>query len=364
MYRCCLLGLSLAVSALLLTGQLDAQNVTGYDAIPEPLLFLVREPAVHAELQLTKQQHRELTKLNSQFDADLLASRLWPAEKSASRFAEVLAATRKHLAAKLDKQQQERLQQIGYRTRGIGFVLLPDAAQTLALTDKQRLEIEGLIRATQEEISSVQKELSAGKRNAKEANQTANDLQVKQQRDVLAVLTSEQQQQVVQLVGSSFDLNRLGQVSFKAPELVSSPTWINSKPLMIADLKGKVVALHFWTFGCHNCIQNYPWYKQWYQSYNDKGLVILGIHTPETAVEHEVDRVKAKVAEEKFRFPIVVDNEMANWQAWGNSMWPSVYLIDKQGRVRYWWYGELNWQGAGGQEIMAKRIEELMAEAG
>ena len=61
-------------------------------------------------------------------------------------------------------------------------------------------------------------------------------------------------------------------------------------------------------------------------------------------------------------FPIVVDNDKKNWNAWGNSMWPSVYLIDKKGYVRYWWYGELDWQGAGGQKIMRKRIAELLAE--
>ena len=68
------------------------------------------------------------------------------------------------------------------------------------------------------------------------------------------------------------------------------------------------------------------------------------------------------VEEAAFRFPIVVDNEKQIWNEWGNSIWPSVYLIDKQGRIRYWWYGELDWQGAGGQEIMAKHLEELLAE--
>ncbi len=72
--------------------------------------------------------------------------------------------------------------------------------------------------------------------------------------------------------------------------------------------------------------------------------------------------MRDKVKQEKFRFPVVVDNDHEIWNSWGNSMWPSVYLIDKQGRIRYWWYGELDWQGAGGQKIMAKRIEELLAE--
>lgn len=86
------------------------------------------------------------------------------------------------------------------------------------------------------------------------------------------------------------------------------------------------------------------------------------MHTPETSTERRVDRVRANASDRKLTFPIVIDNDKANWDAWGNSMWPSVYLIDKKGHIRYWWYGELNWKEAGGQKIMAKRIEELLAE--
>jgi len=91
---------------------------------------------------------------------------------------------------------------------------------------------------------------------------------------------------------------------------------------------------------------------------------MVGVHTPETAQEREPEKVIAKAKESGFEFPIVVDNEKKNWNAWGNSMWPSVYLIDKQGRLRYWWYGELNWKEAGGQKLMGTKIEELLAEEG
>ena len=90
--------------------------------------------------------------------------------------------------------------------------------------------------------------------------------------------------------------------------------------------------------------------------------MIIGVHTPETSAERQPDRVRAKVQEAQFDFPVVIDNDKKNWDAWGNSMWPSVYLIDKKGRIRYWWYGELNWNEAGGQRIMAAKIEELLAE--
>lgn len=89
---------------------------------------------------------------------------------------------------------------------------------------------------------------------------------------------------------------------------------------------------------------------------------IIGVHTPETGAERNADTLRAKVKEAAFSFPVVIDNDLANWNAWGNSMWPSVYLIDKQGYVRYWWKGELNWNGAGGQVTMTKRIDELLDE--
>jgi hypothetical protein len=86
------------------------------------------------------------------------------------------------------------------------------------------------------------------------------------------------------------------------------------------------------------------------------------VHTPETAGEHNVETLKAKTAEAKFAFPILIDNQRRNWNAWGNSMWPTVYLIDKHGYVRYWWMGELNWEGAEGEKLFRRHIEELLAE--
>ncbi len=91
-------------------------------------------------------------------------------------------------------------------------------------------------------------------------------------------------------------------------------------------------------------------------------MVIIGVHTPETEAERNVETLRTKVKEESFDYPVVVDNDKKIWDAWGNSMWPSVYLIDKQGRLRYWWYGELNWNEAGGQKTMADKIKELLAE--
>lgn len=89
---------------------------------------------------------------------------------------------------------------------------------------------------------------------------------------------------------------------------------------------------------------------------------MLGIHTPETAQERVVDKVRSKAKQDGLTFPIAIDNEHKIWNAWGNSMWPSVYLIDKQGYVRYWWIGELKWEQADGEKQLRGRIEELLKE--
>ena len=89
---------------------------------------------------------------------------------------------------------------------------------------------------------------------------------------------------------------------------------------------------------------------------------MLGVHTPEVARERDVANVRSDAKSAELTFPILTDNEKRNWNSWGNSMWPSVYLIDKQGYVRYWWFGELNWQGAKGEELLRQRIGELLKE--
>ena len=93
-------------------------------------------------------------------------------------------------------------------------------------------------------------------------------------------------------------------------------------------------------------------------------MTIIGVHTPETDGESKVESVKKKVTEAGFTFPIAVDNRKAVWNAWRNRWWPSVYLIDRRGNARYRWDGELDWKGAGGQEIMRQKIEELLREKG
>lgn len=111
-------------------------------------------------------------------------------------------------------------------------------------------------------------------------------------------------------------------------------------------------------------MRNYPWYKGWHDKFASQGLVVLGVHTPETEAEHDVEKLRAKASGNGLTYPIAVDNRLQTWRAWANNMWPSVYLIDKRGHVRNWWYGELNWEGSDGEKYLSQRIEELLGETG
>ncbi len=147
-----------------------------------------------------------------------------------------------------------------------------------------------------------------------------------------------------------------------APEFRDVTEWINSDPLTMAKLHGKVVLLHFWTNGCYNCVNNYHHYKAWHERYADKDVVIVGVHTPETAGEHDLERIKAQAAKHGLKFPIAVDNDRSNWKAWNNRYWPTVYVVDRRGRVRYGWEGELNYKGAPGEETVRKLVDSLLLE--
>jgi thiol-disulfide isomerase/thioredoxin len=147
-----------------------------------------------------------------------------------------------------------------------------------------------------------------------------------------------------------------------APALVGDD-WLNtSGPLSLAKLRGRVVALHFWTFGCINCRHNLPSYTRWQQRFEKAGVEFIGVHTPETDSERRRENVVRRVKELGITYPILVDAGGENWARWGQQYWPTVYLIDRRGRVRYRWTGELEYGGAGGEKRMAGLIQSLLNE--
>ena len=144
----------------------------------------------------------------------------------------------------------------------------------------------------------------------------------------------------------------------EAPQFVTAGPWLNTAPLDLAALRGKVVLVDFWTYSCINCIRTIPFLKSWYDSYRDKGLVVVGVHSPEFAFEKVSTNVSRATRDLGVTWPVVQDNEYAQWKAYGNNYWPAHYVIDAKGRIRFWHFGE------GGYAETETVIKKLLAEAG
>jgi len=125
-----------------------------------------------------------------------------------------------------------------------------------------------------------------------------------------------------------------------APTLVAGGDWINSGPLTLAQLRGKVVLIDFWTYSCINCLRTLPHLESWYRTYHSKGLEIIGVHTPEFAFEHVASNVRAAVKRLGIAYPVVQDNNYKTWDNYANQYWPAEYLIDRTGHVRHTHFGE------------------------
>ena len=127
---------------------------------------------------------------------------------------------------------------------------------------------------------------------------------------------------------------------YKSPPITGIDAWINSKPLQIKELKGKVVLIDFWTYSCINCMRTIPYLNDWYSKYHDHGLVIIGVHTPEFEFEKSLNNVKNAVAQDGIKYPVALDNQFLTWLNYNNQYWPAHYLIDKNGYVVYTHFGE------------------------
>ncbi len=143
-----------------------------------------------------------------------------------------------------------------------------------------------------------------------------------------------------------------------APEIIAGGQWLNSEPLRLSELRGKVVLVDFWTYSCINCQRTFPYLRDWWEKYKDDGLVIIGVHSPEFEFEKDVDNVREAAADFDLTYPIVQDNDFATWRAYSNRYWPAKYFIDKDGIIRGTHFGE------GAYDESEKLIQKLLSETG
>ena len=141
------------------------------------------------------------------------------------------------------------------------------------------------------------------------------------------------------------------------PGFPGGTQWINSGPLSVESLRGKVVLIDFWTFGCYNCLNALPHVKELEAKYRDRGLVVVGVHTPEFPYEKDAENVRAAVKRLGVIYPVVMDNDYHIWNAFRNQYWPAAYYVDRKGQIRSQYFGEGNYDG---QERI---VQQLLAEA-
>jgi thiol-disulfide isomerase/thioredoxin len=143
---------------------------------------------------------------------------------------------------------------------------------------------------------------------------------------------------------SAFALVHPAAAADKAPEFThtSASEWLNSEPLRLKNLRGKVVLIEFWAFDCVNCRRSVAWVHSVQERYRDRGLIVVGVHTPELPEERSIDNVRAAITSQKISYPVMVDGDYSYWQAMRNQYWPAFYVVDAQGRIAAHAIGEMH----------------------
>jgi thiol-disulfide isomerase/thioredoxin len=152
-----------------------------------------------------------------------------------------------------------------------------------------------------------------------------------------------------------------GSAEYKSSESVTAPElaageWINSEPLKLSDLRGRVVLIEFWTFGCYNCRNTLPFVKSWDDRYRAKGLTVIGVHSPEFDEERKVENLREAVSSLGIGYAVATDNDYQTWRAYKVEAWPTFFLLDKRGRIRWMHVGEGNYGEA------ERQLQKLLAE--
>ena len=294
-----------------------------------------------------------------EIDGPWWRSRNLPEEKQQGIISELEKQLLKELKGILSEDKIKRLREIEVQSQGSRSLLRGGIAKTVGLSGTQNQEIQKIFLDT----DKVARKLVENPKDRSEIEQKLTIARETEQKRLSELLNPAQRTSLSKLIGKPFDTVGLKRVYPLAPELIDSGEWTGGEPTTLADHRGKVVLVHFYAFQCHNCVANFDHYNRWQESLVSRGVTLIGIQTPETSAERNVSLVKAAAQEKGFQFPVLIDVSSKNWDAWGNTMWPTVYVVDKNGYIRWLWQGELNWQGATGDKSIEKLVDELIAES-
>lgn len=349
-------------SSLPLTAMEPEAVSTGYRSlVPQVLLPLLHAAEVHQELKLSDAQIAQLEQLFVKADGPWFRARILPAQEQSEVIAKLESLTHSWITQHASAEQQQRLQQLEYQAQSVRSLLRTDVAKAVDMTDAQQQQLAQLAQETDAAKQKLSTARTSGEANG-DLESTATEA-IKSERNALVkILKPEQLQAFTKLVGELFDTENLKRIYPMAPEFVAVEHWLNSPPLTMQALRGQVVLVHFYAFECHNCHANFDVYQRWYKELADQGVAVIGIQTPETARERDPESVKSAAQQRELEFPILIDIESKNWKAYGNTMWPTVYVVDKQGYIRHWWQGELRWQGTEGDKAIEAIVQQLLKE--
>lgn len=242
------MGRNIALTlGLTLVSSLISQSIAAA-AEPDRYWFLIHDRAVLAELKLSPEEQAAVHKEIDPLDVLFMALRGTTPEKVAKELPEIITQAQQRLHAVLKPEQERRLAEIVLRVHGPAGLLRPDIAAQMKFTADQKKKVEKITSEAQKAVSDLEKQLADGK-PAEPLHQDAQKLRTKEQEDVYKVLSKTQQTLWRKLAGETFDAKRIGKMAFKSPELTDAKIWVNSQPITLSQLQGRVVALHFYTFG-------------------------------------------------------------------------------------------------------------------
>ena len=338
----------------------------GFAEVPPPVLMqMIRDDAVHRELDLSDDQIDAVMAVLDEVDGPWFRVRIRPEDEQVRVIDGLQESVRQKLASILQPRQLNRMQQLERQALGTRMFVRDDVAKLLKITPTQQSKMQAVFDETDAKSSELNQKVVKLEMQADEAAKQTAGLKDRERKRIVAMLEPSQMQRLGEATGEAFDFSKVLRTYPRAPELVAKgTTWVQGSPVQLSDLRGKVVAVHFYAFQCINCKRNLPHYNGWFKDYADDGLVVIGIQTPETSAERDAQRVTEALADGGQQYSVMLDSDSENWKAYSNTMWPTVYLIDKKGFLRRWWQGELNWQGATGEQQLRQNIEQLLAEEG
>jgi peroxiredoxin/uncharacterized protein YjaG (DUF416 family) len=360
-------SLCLPVSAGAVQTQVQAQaELTLYQVtnpenqlIPQYLLPCIHTAEVQTELALTESQRGRVESILQELDVRWWPARILELSSQRSVVSELEAELLQKLISEFPIKTVQRLQQLEMQAQWPRMILRPDIAEKIGLSTDNQEKIVQLAKDTEKKLAEIADSLKSNPKQ--DFSSQISTIRTAENDSVVALLTDTQKQVVHNLLGERLNFSGMERIYPMAPELIPTKEWVGN-PTTLNSLRGKVVLVHFYAFQCINCRNNFGRYNEWATKFDGQDVAIIGIQTPETSSEANPALVREAAQKDGLDFPVLVDLDSQNWKAWGNTMWPTVYVIDKRGYIRFWWQGELNWQGATGDQKILELVNKLLKE--